>query len=117
MIGTLSEDVQLCMTLLTANRHYALNYRTIALRMKGDIDMSAVGGEESTGASASISDAEVVAILEQETEVEIFVVDEHKTRQGGAFFKCLNLTNVDFENHMVYLKILIETTINITVCI
>ena len=53
--------------------------------MKGDIDMGAVVGEEGTGASTSISDAEVVAILEHETGVDIFVVGKHTARAGGAF--------------------------------
>ena len=34
------------MKLLTSNRYYALNDRTIALLMKGDIDMSATVGED-----------------------------------------------------------------------
>ena len=40
-LGYLSDDVKLIMKLLTANKYYALNGRTINLLMKGDIDMSA----------------------------------------------------------------------------
>ena len=72
-IGVLSEDVKLYMKLLASNRYYALNDRTINLLMKGDIDMSAVVGEELE--AISISDAEVVSIIAQEKEVEFFVVD------------------------------------------
>lgn len=62
-----------------------MNGRALTLLMKGDIDMGAVVGEEGTGASTSISDAEVVAILEHETGVDIFVVGKHTARAGGAF--------------------------------
>ena len=36
------------MTLLPANRYYALNDRTINLLLKGEIDMSATYGEDPT---------------------------------------------------------------------
>ena len=57
------------MELLTSNRYYALNDRTIKLLMKGDIDMSAVVGEEAI--VNTISDAELVDIIVQEREVEV----------------------------------------------
>ena len=72
-----------------------MNDRAISLPTRGGIDLSAVVGEEGTGASAGISDAEAVAILEQETEVEIFVVGKSKARAGGAFFEYSNSTNFD----------------------
>ena len=53
------------MKLWTSKRYYDLNDRTTNLLMKGDIDMSAVVGEE--GTAISISDAEVEAIIEHET--------------------------------------------------
>ena len=88
-VGVLSEDVKLYMKLLTSNRYYALNDRTINLLLKSDIDMSAVVGEE--GQLVSVSDAEVVAIIGEETQVETFITDKDKTRAGGAFFAFLNI--------------------------
>ena len=67
------------MRLLTANRHYALNDRTINLLLKGEIDMSATYGEESQKPTAS--DEEIVDILDRETEVEVFRVEKIKREQ------------------------------------
>ena len=78
----LSEDVKLHMELLTSNRYYALNDRTINLLMKGDIDISATVGEDYE--AISISDAEVIPIIAKETKVEVVVVGKNKTRAGGA---------------------------------
>ena len=113
-LGQLSDDIKMYMKLLTADRHYALNDRTINLLLKGDIDMNAV--EDAEGHKISESDAEVVAIIDQETEVEIFVVDKHKTRQGGAFFPCINTAIFDFDNTEL-LKTLTEIIISIIVYI
>ena len=44
LIGILSEDVKRYMKLLTANRYYALNDRTINMLSKGEVDMSATTG-------------------------------------------------------------------------
>ena len=99
-IGILSEDVKLYMTLLTSNRHYPLNDRTINLLMKGDIDMSVTVGEELE--AVGISDAEVVDVIAQEKEVEIFVVDKNKTRAGGAFFPYLNNTICDLSKYGMF---------------
>ena len=55
-------------------RHYALNARTINLRMKGDIDMSVVTDNDNDNDSKE-SDAEVQDLLDTETDVEIFVID------------------------------------------
>ena len=98
----LSEDVKLFMKLVKTNRYYALNDRTIALLMKGDIDTSVIADVEVIGMRES--DAEVIAILELETEVEIFVVDKNKTRAGGAFFNCLNNTLFDFDKYAILKK-------------
>ena len=98
----LSEGVKLYMKLLTSNRYYALNDRTIDLLMKGDIDMSATVGEGEE--EISESDMKVQKILETENEVEIFVVDKNKTRTGGAFFNCLNNTLFDFDKYVVFKK-------------
>ena len=54
---------------LTSKRYYALKDRTINLLMKGNIDMSAVVGEEAI--VNTISDAELVDIIVQEREVEV----------------------------------------------
>ena len=106
------------MKLLTANRYYALNDRTINLLSQGEVDMSATTGVTfgfGSGAAANnVSDAEVEEVLDIGAEVNIFVVDNNKTRAGGAFFKYSNLTLFIVET-MVYFKILIDTTINITV--
>ena len=63
-LGVLSEYVKLYMKLLTSNRYYALNDRTINLLMKGDIDMIVVVGEEAI--VNTISDAELVVIIVEE---------------------------------------------------
>ena len=100
-IDVLSEDVKLYMKWLTANRYYALNDRTINMLLQGEVDMSATTGITlgfgSMAASKTVSDAEAEELLDNETEVEMFLVDENKTRQGGAFFKYLNLTNFDLD--------------------
>ena len=44
LIGTLSEDVKLYMKLLTADRYYALNGRTMNMLSRGEVDMSATTG-------------------------------------------------------------------------
>ena len=88
LIGILSEDVKLYMELLTADRYYALGDRTIHLLSQGEVDMSATSAEFgfANGAAAnSVSDAEVGELLGSETEVDMFVVDNNNTRQGGAF--------------------------------
>ena len=69
------------MKFVKSDRYYALNCRTIAVLMKGDIDTSVIVDVEVTGVRES--DAEVEAIMEHETEVEIFVVDKNKTSRWG----------------------------------
>ena len=115
MIGALSEDVKLYMKLLTANRYYALNDRAINLLSQGEVDMSATT-DFTENAAAQGSDSDLVEVVHDETEVGISVVDQNKTRAGGAFFKYLNCTLFNIEN-MVYLRLLRDTAINITVCI
>ena len=91
LIGILSEDVEMYMKLLTANRYYALKDRTIHCLSQGAVDMSAITAEfGSTPASSTGSDSAVTDLLDIETEVEIFVVDKNKTRAGGACFKYLS---------------------------
>ena len=103
------------MILLTANRNYALSGHTIHLLSQGEVDMSATSAEfGAVPASNTVSDAEVEELLDSKTEVELFVVDKHKARAGGAFSKYLNSTVFNLE-HMVYFKTLIETTIHTTV--
>ena len=96
----LSDDVKLFMKLLTANKYYALNDRTINLLMKGDIDMSAT----TSGKSEEIkeSDATVISLLDIEKEIEIFIVDKNETRAGGAFFPYLNNTIFDLDKYGIF---------------
>ena len=74
LLGVLSEDVKLYMKLLTANRYYALNDRTINFLSQGEVDMSATTGVAfgfaSLAAADNVSDAEVEEVLDIETEVE-----------------------------------------------
>ena len=102
----MSNDVKLFMILPTRNRYYALNDRTINLLMKGKIDMNAV--TEPSAGSPTFSDAEIGSLLEQETEVLITVgknEENKKTRAGGAFFKYLNLTNLDLPKYGLFKNI------------
>ena len=87
MVGTLSEDVQLYTHLLTADRYYALNDRTIHFLPQCEIDMSATTAQASgSDLAAQGSDGDVVDLLDGETEINIFVVDKNKMRQGGVLF-------------------------------
>ena len=43
-------------------------------------------------ASHTASDADVARLLDNEIEVDIFVVYKNRTGAGGAFFKYLDLT-------------------------
>ena len=102
-VGVLSEDVKLYMELLTSNRYYPLNDRTINLLMKGDIDMSVTIGDEVE--QIKDSDSEVVKLFAQEKEVEISVVNTGKTRSGGAFFPFLNNTIFDLSKYGIFKKV------------
>ena len=108
LLGVLSEDVKLYMKLLTANRYYALNDRTINFLSQGEVDMSAttgvVFGFASLAAADNVSDAEVEEVLDIETEVEIFVVDKNKTRAGGSFFPYINNTIFDLTKYGIFEK-------------
>ena len=79
-VGVVSEDVKLYMKLLTSNRYYALNDRTINLLLKGEIDMSATHSEEEQR-KPSASDEEIIDILDKETDVEVFRVEKIKREQ------------------------------------
>ena len=71
------------MYLFNSKRYYALNDRTVNLLMKGDIDMSAT-----TSGSAEVisnSDKEIVDLIANETEVELFIVDKNKTSRWIMF--------------------------------
>ena len=57
-VGVLNEDVKLHMEVLTSNIYYALNYRTMDLLMKGDIDMGATTSGKAAGLKES--DSEVI---------------------------------------------------------
>ena len=77
----LSEGVKLYMELLTPKRYYALNGRTINSLRKGDVDTSATTSE--TGDSEPIgegepgfSDAEISKNINQETQVEVFIIEK-----------------------------------------
>ena len=69
--------------------------------MKGKIDMNAVTGEVD---APKFSDAEISGLLEQGTEVLIWVVKRNgtKTRPGGAFFPYLNNTIYDLDKHGIF---------------
>ena len=98
------------MVLPTCNIYYASNDRTIHLLMKGKNDNNAViGGTD----EPTFSDAEISGLLEHEQEVLITVVNNDKTRPGGAFYPFL---------FMIYLntgclKLLIEPIVHIIVYI
>ena len=66
------------MKLLTANRCYALNGRTISMLSQSEVDMSAATSSDFVPVPASkpVNDAEVEELLDIATEVEIFVVDK-----------------------------------------
>ena len=68
------------MYLPNAKINYALNDRTIHLRMKGNVDMSATTGEAGEGDKNTFSDADVKEIAKKETEVELFTVDKQKDK-------------------------------------
>ena len=114
-VGALSEDVKMYMYLSDAKRYHALNDRTINLLMKGDVGMSATTGE--TGEAGNLlgepSDFELKTLANNETKVEVFVVDKNKTRAGGSFFPYLNTTILDL--NMACLNLLVERIINIIV--
>ena len=101
-LGVLSEYVKLYMKLLTSKIYYDLNGRTINLLMKYEIDMSVVVGQEAI--VNTISDAELVAIIAQEREVEIVVVDENKTRACGSSFPYINDTIFDLTKYDIFVK-------------
>ena len=67
------------MKLLTAERHYALNDRTINLLLKGNIDMTASTSMKDGGNEAKGSDEDIVDLLDIENEVEF-----HKARSALA---------------------------------
>ena len=78
-IGVLSEDVKLYMKLVTSKRYYALNDRTTNLLKKGDVDMSATTSETGEGepigeGEPGFSDAELSKNINQETQVEVFII-------------------------------------------
>ena len=105
LLGVLSEDVKLYMKLLTANRYYALNDRTINFLSQGEVDMSATTSAVFSGnnhASNTVSDAEVEEVFDIETEVETFVVDKNKTRAGGSFFPYINNTIFDLTKYDIF---------------
>ena len=106
-IGVLSEGLTLTMILPSSNRYHALTYRTINLLMNGNIDTNAIiGGPD----GPKFSDSEISELIEQEEKVLISVLNNEKTRPGGAFFSFLNqaiydlskygnLKSVDKNNH------------------
>ena len=76
----MSEDVKSYMKLSTANRYYALNDRTINLLLKGEIDMSATHSDEEQR-KPTVSDEEIQDILDKETDVEVFRIEQIKQEQ------------------------------------
>ena len=106
----LSEEVKLYIYLPTSKRYCALNDKTINMLMEGDIDVSAVVGQETV--FNTISGAELVDITAQEKEVEMSIVDKHRTRAGGSVFPYLNITIFDLSKYGI-LNLLINIIINI----
>ena len=106
----LSEDVKMHMYLFKSKRYYVLTDRTINLLMKGNIDMSATTSEAAE--VISNSDKEVVDLIANETEAELFIVYKNKTRAGGSFSHILILLYLIYLN-MACLHLLIERIINI----
>ena len=90
------------MYLPDAKIYYALNDRTINLRMKGNVDMSATTGEAGEGDTNTFSDAEVKGIAKKETEVELFIVVKDTTRAGGSFFPYFNITIFDLSKYGIF---------------
>ena len=86
------------MKLVTANRYYALNNRTIHLLSQGEVDMSATTGVTfgfGSGAAANnVSDAEVEELLDIETGVEISIVDNKYNKTRRSFFQILKFINI-----------------------
>ena len=72
------------MGLLSTNRYYALNGRTVDLLMKGDIDMSVVTDNDTDNHNRE-SDEDFQDLLGTETGAGFFVVGENKTCAGRAF--------------------------------
>ena len=104
LLGVLSEDVKLYMKLLTANRYYALNDRTINFLSQGEGDMSATTSAVFSGnnnASNPASDAEVEEALDIETEVEIFVVDK-KQNKSRIIFPYINNAIFDLTKYDIF---------------
>ena len=98
-IGVLSEGLILTMILPSSNRYYALHDRTINLLMKGNIGTNAIiGGAD----EPKFSDSEISELIEQGKEVLIPVLNNEKTRPGGAFFSFLNNTIYDLSKYGLF---------------
>ena len=98
-IGVLSEGLRLTMILPSSNRYYALHDRTINLLMKGNIGTNAIiGGSD----EPKFSDSEISELIEQGKEVLIPVLNNEKTRPGGAFFSFLNNTIYDLSKYGLF---------------
>ena len=98
-----SEDVRLYMKLVTSKTYYALNDRTINLLKKGGVDMNATTSETGEGepigeGGPGFSDAELSKTINQETQVEAFIIENH-TRAGGSCFPYLNITIFDLHKY------------------
>ena len=96
----LSEAVKMYMYLFNSKRYYALNGRSINLLMKGTIDMCATTSE--TAGVITDSDKEVVDLINVEQEVELFTIENNKTRAGGPFFPCLNITIFGLSTYCIF---------------
>ena len=100
-LSNVSNDVKLFMKLLTAERHYALNDRTINLLLKGNIDMTASTSMKDGTNDAKGSDEDIVDLLDIETEVELFVIE--KIRQGLVeHFPFINNTIFIFDKYGIF---------------
>ena len=81
------------MKLLTANRYYALNDRTIHLLSQGEVDMSATTSAVfiDGGAEKSVSDAEVEDSLILKPKVKLFVIDKNENKSWRCLFQILKV--------------------------
>ena len=79
-VGVISEDVKVYMKFIDLKRYYALNDRIINLLLKGEIDMSSTYNGETK--PPTVSDQEIVDLLAEETNIEVFRVEKIKPGQG-----------------------------------
>ena len=68
--------------------------------MKGNIDMSATTSEWAE--VIPNSDKEVVGLIANEKEAELFIAYKNKTRAGGSFFPYINIITFDLYKYGIF---------------